>query len=121
MAQLRSFKDLAAWQKAMDLVESVYSLSRRFPSDERFGLTAQVRRAAISIPSNIAEGYARRGRADYVRFLDMARGSANEIETQLIAAARLGFLDNSAADGVMSLVGEVQRILMGLTKSLRGK
>lgn len=88
---VKSYQDLIAWQKAMDLVEAVYHLSARFPSDERFGLTAQVRRAAVSIPSNIAEGQARSPR-DFARFLDIAQGSLAETETQLLIGSRLKFV-----------------------------
>jgi len=95
MAGIGGYKDLIAWQKGMDLVVAVYGLTKAFPSDERFGLTAQVRRAAVSIPSNIAEGYSRKGKRDYLRFLEIALGSANEVETQLMAAMRLGFADSA--------------------------
>jgi four helix bundle protein len=78
MAKIDGYKDLIAWQKGMDLVEAVYRLSAGFPREERFGLTSQVRRAAVSVPSNIAEGYSRPNRSDYVRFLDIARGSATK-------------------------------------------
>jgi four helix bundle protein len=115
------YKDLVAWQKSMDLVVAVYAASARFPSDERFGLTAQVRRAAVSIPSNIAEGYSRRTRPEYVRFLDIARGSANEVETQMIIAVRLGFPLPGDSQGILESVQEVQRILKGLVGSLRSE
>jgi four helix bundle protein len=98
---------------------AVYRASARFPSDERFGLTAQVRRAAVSIPSNIAEGYSRRTRAEYIRFLDISRGSANEVETQILIAVRLGFLSPTDSQGVLEGVQEVQRILKGLVGSLK--
>ena len=119
MAKVERYKDLIAWQKAMDLVEAVYRVSGRFPAEERFGLTAQIRRAAVSVPSNIAEGYSRPGRADYIRFLNIARGSANEIETQLLIAERLGFMERDKLTGIVDLVQEVQRILKGLVSSLR--
>ncbi len=102
----------------MDLVEEIYKVSGRFPRDERFGLTAQVRRAAVSVPSNIAEGYSRRSKPDYIRFLDIARGSANEIGTQLLIAVRMGFTDKGEVSTVMELVMEVRRILKGLVDSL---
>jgi four helix bundle protein len=79
MAQ--TFKDLVAWQKGVQLAKAVYAATRLFPADERFGLVSQMRRAAVSVPSNIAEGYSRTGRADYVRFVEIARGSVNELET----------------------------------------
>ncbi len=104
---LGGYKDLIAWQNGMDLVVAVYRVSARFPPEERFGLTSQVRRAAVSIPSNIAEGYSRPGRADYQRFLDIARGSANETETQLIAASRLKMVGADELTRVIELTNEV--------------
>ena len=100
----------------MDLVEEVYRYSSRFPADERYGLTSQVRRAAVSVPSNIAEGHSR-PTADFVRFLNIARGSVSEVETQLEIARRLGFLDDTAA--VMQQAEELGRIINGLIRSLR--
>ena len=120
MAKINSYKDLIAWQKAVDMVEAVYKLTAKYPTDERFGLVSQSRRAAVSVPSNIAEGYGRRTKADYVRFLDIARGSANEVETQLLIAVRLGFVTESDAGEATALVLEVQRILKGLVSSLEG-
>jgi four helix bundle protein len=118
MATINGFKDLVAWQRGMDLVVAVYEASRLLPADERFGLTAQMRRAAVSVPANIAEGYGRRARADYVRFVDIARGSANELETHLLISVRLGFLTDEQTAPVRSLVHEVQRITKGLVDSL---
>jgi four helix bundle protein len=118
VARITGFKDLIAWQKSMDLVESVYRLSAEFPAVERFGLTSQLRRAAVSIPANIAEGYGRTTRVEYVRFLDIARGSANEVETQLLIAVRLLFTPRAEAQRALDLCLEVQRILVGLVASL---
>ncbi len=119
MGKTGGYKDLIAWQKAMDLVEAVYRASGKFPSEERFGLTSPVRRAVVSIPSNIAEGYARSGRNDYLRFLNIARGSANEVETQILVAARLEFTEGNSAERLLELIDEVQRILKGLVKRLK--
>jgi len=119
MARIQGYKDLLAWQKAMDLVVEVYRLSRAFPADERFGLTAQVRSAVVSIPSNIAEGHGRSTKADFIRFLDIALGSANEVETQLLAAIRLAFIENGELTRGMDLVHEVQALVKGLIGSLR--
>ena len=118
MALIRTFKDLIAWQKGMDVAEEVFHLTAGFPPDERFGLTAQVRKAAVAIASNVAEGFGRSSRIDYLRFIDIARGSANEVETQLLLAQRLGFLAPRTAKPLLSLVVEEQKILMGLAKSL---
>jgi four helix bundle protein len=112
------YKDLIVWQKAMDLVSAVYSLTRTMPEDERFGLTNQIRRAAVSVPSNIAEGQGRRSGAEFVRFLRIANGSRQELETQLLVAARLGYIDKKGCDGLLDQVAEVGRLLSGLEKSV---
>ena len=119
MAKIDGYKDLIAWQKGMDLVEGVYRLSARFPREETFGLTSQLRRAAVSVPSNIAEGYSRPSRSDYIRFLDIARGSANEAETQLLIAIRLKFVTEKESADVLGLAREEQRILKGLVQGLQ--
>ncbi len=103
----------------MDLCQQVYALSQPFPAEERYGLTAQIRRCAVSIPSNIAEGYGRGQKKDYIRFLRVARGSLFEVETQLILAARLGFADADSAGARMELVREVDRILCALIRAVR--
>lgn len=89
---LKTFKDLQVWQKAMDLLIEVYAVTLRYPDEERYGLAAHTRKTAVSIPSNIAEGYARHHRNDYLRFLDISYGSTAELETQLIAAVRLAYI-----------------------------
>jgi len=119
MARVNGFMDLVAWQKSMNLVEDVYRASAGFPADERFGLTAQLRRAVVSIPSNIAEGYGRSTKADYLRFIDIAKGSANEVETQLRMAQRLRFVKEQNNGRALALTNEVQRILRGLGEGLR--
>lgn len=88
---VRNYTDLIAWQKAMDFVHRVYALTSGFPGDERFGLTSQLRRAAVSIPSNIAEGEGRETPGDFIRFLAIAHGSLREVETQLRISQRLGY------------------------------
>ena len=118
MARINSFRDLAVWQKAMTLVERCHRASERFPRDERFGLTTQVRRAAVSIPSNIAEGFCRRGRASYVNHLSIALGSEAELETQIEIARRLGYLLPADADVMIDDLQEVGRMLNGLITSL---
>ena len=115
---IRSYEDLVVWQKGMDLVEEVYGLSSGFPRDERFGLTNQVRRAAMSVPSNIAEGHGRLYKAEFLRQLSIARGSLMEVETQLKAAVRLGYLESARTPRVFDLCGEVGRLLNGLIRSL---
>ena len=114
---LRSYKELVVWQKAMDLLVEVYRVTGRYPAEERFGLAAHTRRTAVSMPSNIAEGYARRHRAEYVRQVDIAYASAAEFETQLIAAARMEFMD-SAQKQIFERHSEVERMLASLRRKL---
>ena len=118
MTKISGYKDLIAWRKGMDLVTEMYRVSSLFPREGRFGLTSQIRRAAVSIPSNIAEGYGRPSQTDYVRFLDIARGSANEVETQLLIAVRLGYITQERAARILALTNEEQRILKGLADSV---
>ena len=113
----RNYQDLVAWQRAMDYAETVYAVTRAFPADERYGLTSQLRRAAVSVPSNIAEGQARGSDAELVRFARVAHGSLRESETQLLLACRLHYLDGQSASTVLSLCGEVGRLIQGLIKS----
>ncbi|MGP1311052.1 MAG: four helix bundle protein [Phycisphaerales bacterium] len=117
---INSYRDLVAWQRAMDLVELVYRLSSSFPPDERFSLTAQVRRAAVSVPSNIAEGYGRGSRQDYLRFLRVARGSLFEVETQALVARRLGYTSDEQTRELQEQVNAVARVLSGLIRSIEG-
>ncbi len=115
---IRSYRDLHVWQRAVELVEEIYRISTGFPPDERFGLTAQIRRAAVSIPSNIAEGYGRRRRAQYLHHLDIANGSLKEVETQLIIAGKLGFIHKEQAQQAWSLLQDTGKMLTGLIRSL---
>jgi len=119
MAKVQRYEDLIAWQKAYALVMTVYRVTRGFPPEEKFGLTAQLRHAGVGIPSNIAEGFGRQTRGDFLRFLDMARGSAHEVQTQLRIGFDLGFMpdETSALDDV----AEVIKMLNGLIASLRAK
>lgn len=112
------YRDLIAWQKAMDLVESVYRLTESFPREERYGLTNQVRRAAVSVPSNIAEGQGRGVGAEFAHHLRIANGSRQEVETQLLIAVRLGSIDAAVADPVLGQAYEVGRIVWGLHDSI---
>ena len=92
MNEITNYKDLIVWQKGIDVAEQCYRLTKSFPKEEIYGLTSQIRRSAVSISSNIAEGYGRRSTAEYIRFLNIAQGSCNELETQLIIAQRIGCL-----------------------------
>ena len=114
----RSYKDLIAWQKAMELVTSAYRATARFPKDEWFGLTSQARRAAVSIPSNIAEGQGRLSEKEFKYFLGLARGSLMELETQLQVAENLGYLPKDEVAGLLQSCGEVGRVLNGLIASI---
>ena len=113
-----SFRDLEVWQYAMQLVVIVYKASDRFPSAERFGLTSQVRRAVVSIPSNIAEGHARRSDGVYLNHVKIALGSQAELGTQIELALRLGFLDAGTTESLLGDVDRVRRMLHGLRGSL---
>jgi len=115
---VRHYTDLIAWQKAMDLVVRVYEATKEFPSEERFGLTNQVRRASVSVPSNIAEGQGRHSSRDFLRCLSISYGSLQEVETQLIIARRLGYLDEKFRAGLSDLTSEVARLINGLMNSL---
>jgi four helix bundle protein len=116
---VRSYRDLIAWQKAMDLVEAVYRSTADFPREEIYGLTAQVRRAAVSIPSNMAEGQGRNSTNEFINFLSFAYGSLCEVETQILLAERLSFLESGVAATLLHSSAEVGRIINGLSNSLR--
>jgi len=114
--EIKTFRDLVAWQKAMQLAKEVYKATSMMPDSEKFGLTSQMRRASVSIPSNIAEGYGRESLTDYLRFLKTARGSLMELQTQLILAEDLGFLRITPI--LNDLAAETDRVLQGLIRSL---
>jgi four helix bundle protein len=118
VAETSSFRDLKVWQAAMMLVEEIYRASAVFPRDERFGLTAQIRRAAVSIPSNIGEGKRRRRDRAFLYHLDIALGSQAEVEVQLEIAKRVGFLKAADHRRLDALTAEVGRMLNGLITSL---
>ena len=118
--KLQSFKQLIAWQKAMDMVVAVYKASRTFPKEELYGLTIQIRRAANSVPSNIAEGQGRASTGEFKHFLGTAYGSLCEVETQIEIAARLGYLSGEASASLSAMTAEVGRIINGLSSSLKG-
>ena len=115
---LLHYRELVLWQKAMDFVVAVYQLSARFPRSEQYGLTNQLRRAAVSVPSNVAEGQGRGAGAAFVQFLRVANGSIQEAETQILLAVRLGFVNEDAVTQCLELSAEVRRILAGLQRSL---
>ena len=116
---IRSFKDLLVWQKAMDLVVSVYGLSKRYPTDEQFALTSQTRRAVISVPANIAEGYGRNTRKEYANFLRISAGSLAELETLIIVAERLSYGTAGERSTITEQIGEIGRMLYSMRAKLR--
>ncbi|MBX9888397.1 MAG: four helix bundle protein [Flavobacteriaceae bacterium] len=112
-------KDLDVWKKSMDLVEVIYKLTQQFPDSEKFGLSSQMRRAAVSIPSNIAEGSARKGDKELIQFLHIALGSVAELETQYLIAVRLHFTLNDEA--IENVLNEVKKLLLGFRNYIDGK
>jgi four helix bundle protein len=114
-----SYQDLIAWRKSMELVTEIYAVTKAFPQDERYGLTNQLRRAAVSVPSNIAEGQARFSRKEFHHFLSHARGSLVEIETQLMIAQNLGYLAVKQVGGLLGRTAELGRVLNGLIASIK--
>jgi len=118
-AEVRSYRDLLVWQKSMDLVVASYELARKLPQHERFGLTSQIERAAVSIPSNIAEGHSRKHTGDYLHHLSMARGSLSELETHFLIAVRIGYLPPEGVHSVLKASDELGRMLSGLIQKLR--
>ncbi|MCH6547487.1 MAG: four helix bundle protein [Gemmatimonadetes bacterium] len=115
---IRSYRDLKVWQMGIDLVVECYQLTSRFPRDERFSLTQQIRRAVVSVPSNIAEGHGRTHLGEYLYHLSIANGSLMELETQIIIAQRLGFLALQGCNRLLSLTAELGRMLTGLRQKL---
>lgn len=118
---VKDYRELIAWQKAMDLVEMVYRMTDGFPRKEIYGLTSQMRRAVVSVPSNIAEGQGRSTTRDFLNFLPIATGSLKEVETQVLISQRLGYLNEPQTSKLLGLTTEVARVMSGLTNSLRRK
>ncbi len=118
MSQKR-YQELIVWQKAMELSKAIYRVTKSFPDDERFGLTSQLRRASVSVPSNIAEGQGRLTAGEFNQFLGTARGSVFEVETQVQLASDLGYIPANDAEQIIELTSEVSRLLNGLIRSLQ--
>lgn len=118
MKKIRNYRDLIVWQKSMALVTEVYSITRLFPKEELYGLISQIRRSAVSIPSNIAEGYGRYSTNDYIRFLQIAIGSLNEFQTQLEIGLNLGYLSKDIFEKVYEQSREIERMLSSLIKKV---
>ena len=116
--EIKSYRDLIVWQKAVSLVEKVYFLTKTFPREETYGMISQIQRAGVSVPANIAEGYARNSRKEYLQFLGIARGSLSELETLIIISGRVGHLQSSVAEDFLLNCSEVGKLLGGLSRSL---
>lgn len=115
---VKSYRDLKVWQASMILVEQVYHLTQNFPAEEKFGLTSQMRRVAVSVPSNIAEGHAKASTREFLRHLSIALGSLAELETQLFLAERLRYIHQTHLDPILAQADEVGKMLRGLQKAL---
>lgn len=114
----KGYRDLVVWQNAMDLVDQIYQITRSFPKDENFGLTSQIRRSAISIPSNIAEGHGRSSPKEFRRFLRMALGSLAELDTQLEIALRQAYITPDQSESLSTAITQLRKMLHGLIRSL---
>jgi four helix bundle protein len=117
-ATFKSYRDLEVWQKAMDLAKRIYRITEKFPSAERFGLTNQLRRASVSLPSNLAEGHARSGAGEFSRFISIAMGSLAELETQVMLSKELGYLDAAVSESLLGDMDVIGKMLRGLAKSI---
>ena len=118
---ISSYRDLQVWQRGMDLVVESYRLTEKLPNAELYGLVSQIRRAAVSIPANVAEGHGRYHTREFLRHLSIAKGSLMELETELIAAGRLGFIPEPEVRSALRATAELGRMLAGLTRSLRAR
>jgi len=116
---IKSYKDLDVWKKSINLVKQVYSMTRSFPKEEMYGLTSQMRRCAVSIPSNIAEGKTRQHVNEYIQFLYIGLGSCAELESQIIIAKELGYLNNESQEKIIGELDYIGRMFTNLIKSLR--
>ncbi|MDP3468981.1 MAG: four helix bundle protein [Daejeonella sp.] len=118
---MHNIKDLKIWNKSIDLAIKVYDVSAKFPADERYGLISQIRRCAVSIPSNISEGAGRNSNKEFLQFLGIANGSSYELQTQLVITERLGFVDTKICNELLECIDELQKMNFNLQKSIRLK
>ena len=116
---MKDHKDLDVWNKAMDLVENIYTCTKDFPKEEVYGLSSQIKRAAVSVPSNIAEGAGRKGNKEFIQFLYISMGSLSEVETQILLAKRLGFIEN--VQNITQDIVKIKQMLNGLINYLKAK
>ena len=121
MTALKSYRDLEVWKRSIDWAERIYHVSRSWPPEERYGLTSQLRRAAVSVAANIAEGAARTGTGEFLQFLSVASGSLAEVETFLVLAGRLGYLAEADRAALEAEAEEIGRMLGGLKRSLQSR
>ncbi len=119
--KIKSYRNLLIWQKGIGLVKEIYLLTGQFPSEERFGLSSQMRRAAVSVPSNIAEGQARKSTAEFIQFLSIAQGSLAELETQLIISNELEYCEAEQINGSIDLIHQLQKMVYALKVKLTNK
>jgi four helix bundle protein len=117
--QIRDYKDLVVWQKGMQLAKEVYQLTQSFPAEEKFGLVSQMRRAVVSVPSNVAEGQARNTTGEFVQFVSHAEGSLAELDTQIRLSIELGFCREATVKSIQELIIEEQKMLKSLRRSLK--
>ncbi|MBI3353516.1 MAG: four helix bundle protein [Nitrospirae bacterium] len=118
---LKNYKELNVWQKAYQLCLEIYKITKDFPKEERYGLTSQIRRAAVSVPSNIAEGYGRKTTGEYIQSLYIAYGSNCELETQILLSCDLGYIKAEDLEKIQKNIGDIERMLKALIKSLENK
>ncbi|MDR3001945.1 MAG: four helix bundle protein [Fibromonadaceae bacterium] len=118
MEKIQNYQELIVWQEAMNLAEMTYAQTKNFPKEELYGIVSQIRRAAVSIPANIAEGYGRKNRAEYLNFLSIAAGSLTETETHLLLSKRIGYLTEEQMNKLQKQLNVVGKLLMALRKSL---
>ena len=116
--KIKNYKDLDIWKRSIKLVEDIYRVTKSFPREELYGLTSQIRRAAVSIPSNIAEGFTRFHNKEYKQFLYIALGSCSELSTQIIIASRLKYFDNNKIEQLLNEIDEICRMTMSLIKKI---
>jgi four helix bundle protein len=116
-----SYRELKVWQKSMDIAERIFCLTQDFPKQQQYGLASQIQRAAVSIPANVAEGHGRSTTREYLRFLSIARGSLAELETELLLAKRIGFVDPLETAAVLEELDEISRMLRGLQNAIKRK
>ncbi|TFV96291.1 four helix bundle protein [Algoriphagus kandeliae] len=121
MWTMHNFKELKVWQKSVDMAVKIYSVTKSYPNEEKFGLISQMRRAGVSIPSNIAEGCAKTSNKSFVNSLEVSLGESFELETQMIISERIGILDNTTARELESDLSEIQKMIMGLKSSIEAK